>query len=154
MIRRQHRSASPSRARQQGLSLIEVLIAALILAIGLLGIAAMQAVTLRNSQSAFDRTQAVVLSYSMFDAMRANAAAARAGGYTLGRTCAVPSAGATLVSRDQAQWLQALRDTMGASACGTIGACAGNVCSITVEWDDSRATDGDSAKSLTTTSRI
>lgn len=154
MIRIQPRSSSATRGRQQGLSLIEVLIAALILAIGLLGIAAMQAVTLRNSQSAFDRTQAVVLSYSMFDAMRANAAAARAGGYTLGRTCAVPSAGTTLVSRDQAQWLQSLRDTMGETACGTIGACAANVCTITVEWNDSRATGGETAKTLTTTSRI
>ena len=149
------RSSVPSpKHRQQGLSLIEVLIAALILAIGLLGIAAMQAVTLRNSQSAFDRTQAVVLSYSMFDAMRANAAAARAGGYTLARTCTVPAAGGTLVSRDQNLWIQSLKDTMGDSACGTISACAANVCSITVEWNDSRATDGEDDKTLTTTSRI
>lgn len=154
MIRSQRRSASAPRGHQQGLSLIEVLIAALILAIGLLGVAAMQAVTLRNSQSAFDRTQAVVLSYSMFDAMRANAAAARAGGYTLGRTCAVPAAGGTLVSRDQNLWIQSLKDTMGDSACGTIAACVANVCSITVEWNDSRATDGEDAKTLTTTSRI
>lgn len=154
MIRRQRHSTPAPRGRQQGLSLIEVLIAALILAIGLLGIAAMQAVTLRNSQSAFDRTQAVVLSYSMFDAMRGNAAAARAGGYTLGRTCAVPAAGGTLASRDQNLWLQSLKDTMGDSACGTITACVANVCSITVEWNDSRASGGDAAKTLTTTSRI
>jgi hypothetical protein len=43
---------------------------------------------------------------------------------------------------------------MGDSACGTIGACAGNVCSITVEWNDSRATGGAAASTLTTTSRI
>lgn len=154
MIRSLRRSTPAARGHQQGMSLIEVLIAALILAIGLLGIAAMQAMTLRNSQSAFDRTQAVVLSYSMFDAMRANATAARAGGYTLGRTCTVPTAGSTLVSRDQNLWLQSLKDTMGDSACGTISACASNVCSITVEWNDSRATGGDAAKTLTTTSRI
>lgn len=149
------RSPAPSpKHHQQGLSLIEVLIAALILAIGLLGIAAMQAVTLKNSQSAFDRTQAVVLSYSMFDAMRANATAARAGGYTLARTCTVPSAGSSLASRDQARWIQSLKDAMGDSACGTIGACASNVCSITVEWNDSRATNGETNETLTTTSRI
>ncbi|HEX4853018.1 type IV pilus modification protein PilV [Arenimonas sp.] len=150
-----HRSSAPSpKHRQQGLSLIEVLIAALILAIGLLGIAAMQAVTLKNSQSAFDRTQAVVLSYSMFDAMRANATSARANGYTLARTCTVPSAGSSLASRDQARWIQSLKDAMGPSACGTISACVSNVCSITVEWNDSRATDGDPNETLTTTSRI
>lgn len=154
MIRKQRRSASAHRGSQRGLSLIEVLIAALILAIGLLGIAAMQAVTLRNSQSAFDRTQAVVLSYSMFDAMRANATAARANGYSLAKTCAVPSAGGTLVSRDQHLWLQSLKDTMGQSACGTISACVNNVCSITVEWNDSRASSGNAAQTLTTTSRI
>ena len=66
----------------------------------------------------------------------------------------VPSAGSSLASRDQARWIQSLKDAMGDSACGTISACVSNVCSITVEWNDSRATDGDPNETLTTTSRI
>jgi type IV pilus assembly protein PilV len=141
--------------RQRGLSLIEVLIAMLILAIGLLGIAAMQAITLRNSQSAFDRTQVVVLSYAMLDRMRANAAAARAGNYNLAETCAVPTTSTTLIQNDQRLWIQELRNTLGdaTTTCGTIS-CQNSVCSITVKWNDSRATAGLSNQTLTTTSRI
>ena len=145
----------PGQRRQRGLSLIEVLIAMLILAIGLLGIAAMQAITLRNSQSAFDRTQAVVLSYAMLDRMRANATAARAGSYNLAETCTAPTATSTLIENDHRQWILELRGTMGdaTTTCGTIS-CAASVCSITVKWNDSRATAGATAQTLTTTSRI
>lgn len=150
MNRKQY-SSGP--ARQRGLSLIEVMIAALILAIGLLGVAALQAMTLRNSQSSFDRTQAVVLSYSMLDAMRANAPAARANQYNMAETCTTPAAGSTLVSINQSQWIASLKATMGPNTCGSV-ACASNVCTIVVKWNDSRATAGDAAETLTTTSRI
>ena len=145
----------PPRAprRQSGLSLIEVLIAVLIMAVGLLGIAALQAVTLRNSQSAFDRTQATVLSYAILDAMRANATAARANSYNVGMTCTIPAAGGTLVSHDHNTWISSIKATMGDSACGSI-ACASNICTITIRWNDSRATGGDANETLTTTSRI
>ena len=149
------RNPTVGSRRQRGLSLIEVLIAMLILAIGLLGIAAMQAITLRNSQSAFDRTQVVVLSYAMLDRMRANAAAARAGNYNLAETCAVPTTSTTLIQNDQRLWIQELRNTLGdaTTTCGTIS-CLNSVCSITVKWNDSRATAGLSNQTLTTTSRI
>ncbi|KFN48004.1 type IV pilus modification protein PilV [Arenimonas metalli] len=139
--------------RQSGLSLIEVLIAVLILGVGLLGIAAMQAVTLRNSQSAFDRTQATVLSYAMLDAMRANATAARANSYNLGMTCDIPGAGTTLVEQDRSIWISSIKETMGDTACGSI-ACAASICTITIRWNDTRATGGDANETLTTTSRI
>ena len=149
------RNSTVGSRRQRGLSLIEVLIAMLILAIGLLGIAAMQAITLRNSQSAFDRTQAVVLSYAMLDRMRANSAAARAGSYNLAETCTAPTGTATLIQNDHRQWIQELRGTMGdaTTTCGTIS-CVASVCSITVKWNDSRATAGLAAQTITTTSRI
>ena len=60
-----------------GVGLIEVLIAVVVLAFGLLGIAAMQITSLRSSQSALERSQAVAQSYAMFDAMRANRAEPR-----------------------------------------------------------------------------
>jgi type IV pilus assembly protein PilV len=149
------RHSTVGSRRQRGLSLIEVLIAMLILAIGLLGIAAMQAITLRNSLSAFDRTQAVVLSYAMLDRMRANAAAARAGNYNLAETCTVPTSTTTLIQNDQRLWIQELRATMGdaTTTCGTIS-CQNSVCSITVKWNDSRGSAGLSNQTLTTTSRI
>jgi type IV pilus assembly protein PilV len=59
-----------------GFSLIEVLIAVVILAGGILGMAAMQAMGLKNNLSAYQRSQATQLAYNMADRMRANLNAA------------------------------------------------------------------------------
>lgn len=72
---------SQSAASQRGFTLIEVLVAALVLAIGLMGVAGLQAVSLRNNQSAFMRSQATALAYDLADRMRANVASAEAGAY-------------------------------------------------------------------------
>jgi type IV pilus assembly protein PilV len=55
-----------------GFSLIEVLIAMVILAVGLLGLAALQASSLKNNQTAYYRSQATQMVYDIADRMRAN----------------------------------------------------------------------------------
>jgi len=55
-----------------GFSLLEVLIAVVILAIGLLGLAGLQATGIRSNHSAYLRTQATLQSYDIIDRMRAN----------------------------------------------------------------------------------
>ena len=57
---------------QGGFSLIEIMIAILVLAIGLLGFAMLQTMNLRFTQSANYRTQATNLAYDLLDQMRAN----------------------------------------------------------------------------------
>ena len=57
-----------------GFTLIEVLIAMLVLAVGLLGLAGLQATSLRNNQSAYNRSQATQLAYDLADRIRANVA--------------------------------------------------------------------------------
>lgn len=144
--------STPSH-RQRGASLIEVLVAVIIMSVGLLGVAAMQSIALRNSQGSMERTQAVIQSYAMLDSMRANLTAARAGAYEMGETCAAPAPG-TLVETDKAMWITSLLATVGPSACGAIECGADDVCSIIVSWDDSRASGGDDEQSITTTSRL
>ena len=151
----QMKAFSSSRSASRGVSLIEVLVSVLILGIGLLGIAAMQALALGNSQSSVERTQAVIHSYSILDAMRANPDAARAGTYTIGMTCAVPAAG-NLVANDRRAWIATLQQNLGVTACGQI-ACAGALCTVTVRWDDSRGTASvanPTQHTFTTTARI
>ena len=134
----------PNINKQRGVALLEVLIAVLVLSIGLLGIAALQASALRNNQSALERSQAVVQSYAMLDAMRANPVAARAGTYTLAKSCAsAPPATGDLIAKEKRVWIQALGNALGndAATCGTI-ACVAGVCTITVEWNDSRGFGG------------
>ena len=144
----------------RGTSLIEVLIAVLILGIGLLGIASMQAITLRNGQSSMERSQAVMQTYSILDAMRANVLTARADAYVLPRTCTVPTASTTLAENDLNAWMRNMQVNLGATACGTIACIAtvpvstGRVCIVTVEWNDSRGSAGSAAQMTVTRSRI
>lgn len=145
-------------AKERGASLIEVLVAVLILAIGLMGIAGLQTRALKNSQSAFERSQAVTLSYLILDAMRANVLdsdgrlAAETGAYNLSRTCAVSEAD-TLITSDQRLWLQSMKDTLGDrdTTCGEI-ACVGRQCTVRIYWDDSRGTEGSDNQMIETIS--
>lgn len=66
--------------RQAGFSLLEVLVALLVLSIGLLGLAALQTMGLRFNTQSYQRTQAVLNAYDIIDRIRANP-----GGMTAGR---------------------------------------------------------------------
>lgn len=57
--------------RHSGVSLIEVMIAVVVLSIGLLGVGTLMAVSLRNTQSAGYRTQAADIAYEFTDIARA-----------------------------------------------------------------------------------
>lgn len=61
----------PSK-RQTGAGLIEVLIAVLVLAVGLLGFAGLQTQALRMNYDALQRSRASMMAEDLFDRMRAN----------------------------------------------------------------------------------
>src|SRR5262249_56408603 len=64
---------NPSRSRRaRGFTLIEALVALLVLSIGLLGVAALQLTSLRSNPSSSFRSQATLLAYDVVDRMRAN----------------------------------------------------------------------------------
>lgn len=67
--------------KERGFSLIEVLIALVVLALGLLGLAFLQVLNVRYTQSAQHRTMATNLASEMLDMMRANSVAAKQYGY-------------------------------------------------------------------------
>lgn len=73
----------PCRRRDSGFSLIEVLIALVILSVGLLGIAAMVSISMKSKTGSYYRTQALALSGTILDRMRANRAAALTGAYDI-----------------------------------------------------------------------
>src|SRR5690554_3178222 len=135
---------APGARNMRGVSLIEVLVSVVIIAIGLLGIAAMQSMALRGAQSSLESSQAVMQTNSITEAMRANRA--RAADYNMAAlTCAVP-VGGTLAQNDQRDWITALKNTIGqgaadATVCGQIAGCP-DACVVTVQWDDARAGGG------------
>jgi len=59
--------------REQGFTLIEVLVAMLIVAVGVLGVAGMQVVSLQQNRNALLRDQALQSGNDILDRMRANA---------------------------------------------------------------------------------
>jgi type IV pilus assembly protein PilV len=63
---------------QQGMTLLEVMIALVIFSIGMLGLAGLQITGLRDSGNAERRTQATVLANDLIERMRANTAGLRA----------------------------------------------------------------------------
>lgn len=128
----------------RGFSLLEVLVAVIVLAIGLLGLARLQAQALKTNHSAAQRSQAVMLAYYILDAMRVNRAAALSGSYNIGSAstpvCTAPS-GSGLTGHDLGAWFSALKQNLGDAntTCATIVCGANAVCSVRIFWDDSRA---------------
>lgn len=133
-------SSLPPRARQRGLSMIEVLVAIVIVSLGLLGMAGLQAAGLRASHSAFYRAQAAQLATDMAERMRANLG--RATDYALTLAATAPGPACTGVcAADTIDWLAKLRTLPagdGAIAVDTVN----ETVTITVQWDDSRGGGG------------
>lgn len=74
----------PIRARrQQGVTLIEVLITVVIIGIGLLGLAGLQTLSIKANRTALQRSYATLHAYSILDAMRVNRTAALNGDYDI-----------------------------------------------------------------------
>lgn len=63
--------------------MLEVLITAVIVSVGILGVAGLQLYGIKNTHSANERVQAALLAYSIVDNMRANATATRDGLYDI-----------------------------------------------------------------------
>lgn len=89
----------------RGFSLVEVLVALLVLSIGLLGLAALQTTSLKYNNESYYRTQATYLAYDIIDRMRANTVGVSNGNYD------VPDS------------------TTAASAKSSTAGCAGGICS-------------------------
>lgn len=150
--------ASHNRVRRiGGFSLIEVLIALVILSVGLLGIAAMVSVSLKSKDGSYMRTQATTLTAAILDRMRANRATATAAGYDSTFTSALPSTPPTdgcINSADNctaaqiaAVDLQEWRNDLANLPCGegSVATVINNQmtqATITVQWSDQRANGG------------
>jgi type IV pilus assembly protein PilV len=140
------------RAGQYGFTLIEVLITLLILAIGLLGLAGMNARMLNSQFEAYQRAQAMMLVEDMASRIRGNPQAARNGDYDTDTVHGLNNqscSGAYGVSIDLCEWNQALRGAsveasgqqlgsiMGARGCIdniSIAATGQAVVRVTVAW--------------------
>lgn len=148
-----------ARDSMGGFTLIEVLVAVLVISVGMLGVARLVLAAITANDSAYFRTQAANLAYSILDQMRANrAAASTAPGYTVAYTT-YSSAGAAapydclgtgnicspteMTQYNLYEWQQqlgtALPSGQGEIVMGYPAGSGQVSATITVKWDDSLA---------------
>lgn len=152
-----------------GTTLMEVLVSLLVLSGGMLGIASVQSVSLRNNQAALFRTQATMLSSEIIERMRGNKTAVDNDAYddVAGAATAAcfTAAGCTpnqMAAQDILDWDTAVAATLPGGtgvvcldSTGNDGTAAnfacdgnGNIYAVKIFWDDNR--DGTANQSLIT----
>ncbi len=147
--------------RSKGFGLIEVLVALVIIAIGLLGMAGLQGYSINSSYNAHLRTQATSLAQSIIDRMRANRQQANSNAYAVNFDDNPPSSAADCTATvctpaqikdfDLLEWKCNLGKYMQESVCsplvsqstlplgdGEIATQLDGQIRVTVQWSDTR----------------
>lgn len=142
VMRRQRKIGA---GRVAGFTLIEVMVAVLILGIGLLGFALLQTMSVRFTQSANQRTQATNLAYDMLDQIRVNRLAV--GQYVGDYSATVSGAacqpdGTVTPAKYRGVWECRLGKALGAGSTANVALDAGQV-TVSVTWGDERWNDSD-----------
>ncbi len=78
--------------KTKGFTIIEVLVAMVILSIGVLSLGVLQLASMQNTQGGYLRSQATILAYDIIDSMRADIPAVTSGDYRLAFADATPAA--------------------------------------------------------------
>jgi len=155
---------------QRGFTLVEVLVAVLVLSVGLLGIALVQTRSLSNNNSSMARSMAVIASYSILEAMRSDRAAAIAGTYNTPtgglKANACPTDTSTQAALQLANWCNELASptlggnlasTIGQISCTAVGSAPTQAadCTVTIQYDDSRiGAGGTTTQNVQTKTRL
>jgi type IV pilus assembly protein PilV len=130
-----------NRRASKGFTLVEILVALVVLSIGLLGVAALQLMSLRSNHASALRSQATFLAYDIVDRMRANCDAALNGNYDI--AYGTTPSGAGVANTDLAAWRANVASTLPAfDNAGTVEPAKGeivrngDVFTIRIRWSD------------------
>jgi type IV pilus assembly protein PilV len=120
--------------------MIELLIALVLFAFGMLGLAGLQTRTLWYGQSSLYRSQATALADDVFDRMRADRQNARAGRWdtTLG-TQSDAITGVAIYQVDLKDWKQQVETLLPSGE--ALISTANGIVTVKIQWDDSRGRD-------------
>lgn len=149
-LRRQ--SAANVAFRQSGVSLLEVLIALLVLAVGVLGAVLLQTNALRYSASAADHTQATFIAYDMLDRMRANPTDLPSYATSVTPGCDAASSSASILAADLADFSHAVSCLLPVGH-GQV-AIDGQRATVTLAWSEERIVDGGGETALVVSALI
>jgi type IV pilus assembly protein PilV len=141
-----------TRLFSRGFTLLEVLIAIVVLSIGLLGVATLQMVSLKNNQSTLFQSQASALAFEMIDRMRVNRRAVASydtgtAYWNYGSDCATAKfSGATnLYQKDFNDWLLTLCKRLPSGEGKITIDSSKSLIEVSIRWNDSRSTGKTSA---------
>lgn len=121
----------PRRAR--GVSLIEVLIALLVIMVAMLGSLGLKAAGLKHAGQANARSVAALHAGEMFDRLRANPVRAAAGEYELALTDSAPATPSTIAEVDLAQWRARIAQNLPSGA-GGVTVTSGGLARVELQW--------------------
>jgi type IV pilus assembly protein PilV len=127
-----------NRSRCAGFTMVEALVALVVLSIGLLGVAGLQLTGLRANSSAASRSQASYLADDIIDRMRANRTEALAGSYNIALGTA--ATGTTIPKLDLIAWQADLTSLPLGKGSVAVDAVTG-IATVSVQWVDSRGGD-------------
>jgi type IV pilus assembly protein PilV len=125
---------------EKGFSLIEVMVAIMVVAIGMIAIVSLQSRTLANSQDEVDKIAKVLGGYSALEALRTDRVGALSGSYNFdlpisGSQCIVPVSKTGLSNYVIGAWLNELKLNLGDQACGSIACSTTAECTIQITRD-------------------
>jgi len=122
--------------RERGVTLIEVMVAVFITAIGLLGAAALQLNALKYTDSARTTSQATFIAYDILDRIRANADSSNLASYAMTGISSAPSSAGNILQQDKMDFARNVGALNGGT--GSI-AVNGATITVTIGWSESRA---------------
>ena len=132
------------RQRARGFTLVEAMVALVVLAVGMLGIAGLYVTTLKSGGGAIYRMQAVNLAADLADRIRANRGANLAyAGAAANNNCygaaSVDCAPALMAANDLLVWQQQIAGILpsGTGTVGVVGAATPYTYTITINWTES-----------------
>ncbi|WP_296178860.1 type IV pilus modification protein PilV [Pseudomonas sp. UBA1879] len=136
---------------QRGMTLIEVLVALLVMSVGILGVAILQLNALKQTDSAMRSTQASFVAHDLLERIRANPGA----DYGLGSLSQAPTSGNPNIPRDQDlfDFADQLRRMLGSDVEASVAQTAARV-TVTLDWSDSRAQGENPARQTLTLSSL
>lgn len=161
--------------RTKGFTLLELVVSMTVSAIGLIGLAGLQAASIKSNTDALKRTQANILIADITDRIRINPN----GSYDIAKGTAPPSSSlacegstgncssAELALYDLSLWKCAVGSYDDTASCkaldvegalpegtGTITVTSGSIYTVTIEWVDYVDTDGEQLASVSMTTKI
>jgi len=125
------------KKRQSGVSMIEVLVALVILSVGLLGLAMLQGKTMRVNTDAMLRSQATLLANEIIENMRTNTTGAKNGLYAATSkpaACTSCSGYTKAANDDLIAWYKAQSDMLPSPTSSIV--YTGGKYTITMQWNE------------------